>query len=230
MVTHTAEVNSKISVVLLGAGLSTRMGRCKALLPWRGKTVLESVCAAYDGVPGDRVLVAGAEAKAMAPLAAPFGFRVVVNPMPAWGQGHSLAIGVAALQGRGPVLCGVVDQPLLTADSVSRIMAFHKARCEVADDMTGGEPGGRAGGVAQVASRLITVPRYGSSLNRGNPVLFGSYWRDLLRRLAGDEGGRVILRGPGHPYVAFCDIAAAEGEDIDTPEAYARLLAVWGTV
>ena len=225
-------LNAPVSVVLLGAGLSTRMGRCKALLPWRGKTVLESVCAAYEAVPGDRILVAGAEAATMASLVAPFGFRTVVNPEPSLGQGHSLALGLSVLQQSGPVLCGVTDQPLLTARTVGQIMNFHEAARQLAP-----EPAVRIEQDAQVSGAevnawdcLITVPRYGAERSRGNPVLFGPYWRDPLGRLTGDEGGRVILRGPGRSYIQFCDIAAAEGDDIDTPEAYAKLLAVWGTV
>lgn len=245
----------RISVILLGAGLSTRMGRSKALLPWRGKTVLEAVCAAYETVPGDKVLVVGADAEAMASLAAPFGFRSIVNPTPALGQGRSLALGIAALQGTGPVLCGVVDQPLLTVTSVNQIMAFHRACCEAIKSEAQGFLGGSGEpdvvfasskqdvvatsskqaavgdkAMHRGADRVITVPRYGPALQRGNPVLFGPYWRDRLGQLTGDEGGRVILRGSGRPYVQFCDIAADEGVDIDTPAAYAKLLIEWGTI
>ena len=256
--------DDRISVILLGAGLSTRMGRSKALLPWRGKTVLEAVCAAYETVPGDKVLVVGADAEAMASLAAPFGFRSIVNPTPALGQGRSLALGIAALQGTGPVLCGVVDQPLLTVTSVNQIMAFHRACCETIKSEAQGFLGGSGeqdvvsasskqdvvsasskqdvvatsseqAAVGEKAThrgaeRVITVPRYGPALQRGNPVLFGPYWRDRLGQLTGDEGGRVILRGSGCPYVQFCDIAADEGVDIDTPAAYAKLLTEWGTI
>lgn len=186
-------LNAPISVVLLGAGLSTRMGRCKALLPWRGKTVLESVCSAYEAVPGDRILVAGAEAATMASLVAPFGFRTVVNPEPSLGQGHSLALGLSVLQQSGPVLCGVTDQPLLTARTVGQIMNFHEAARQLAP-----EPAVRIEQDAQVSGAevnawdcLITVPRYGAERSRGNPVLFGPYWRDQLGRLTGDEGGQI---------------------------------------
>lgn len=40
----TSQPKPHIGIVLLAAGTSSRMGRPKQLIPWRGKTVLEAVC------------------------------------------------------------------------------------------------------------------------------------------------------------------------------------------
>lgn len=92
-----------IGVVLAG-GLSSRMGRDKALLPWAGVTLLDHMIGLLKSAGLERVVVAGARP----------GYDAVPDLEP--GQGPGIAIS-HLLAGFGPddwVLVVPVDMPLLT--------------------------------------------------------------------------------------------------------------------
>jgi CTP:molybdopterin cytidylyltransferase MocA len=52
------EMNRKhISALVLAAGMSTRMGRCKLDLPWNDSTILGSILTALDNECIERIVV-----------------------------------------------------------------------------------------------------------------------------------------------------------------------------
>ena len=139
----------------------------------------------------------------------------VYNAHPEWGQGYSIRLGVEALlqweQREGKklsgILCGVIDQPLLDVQVIHAVCrAFESFQSD----------------------RIILQPQYGPHQERGNPVLFGRYWADALCQIPEDQGGRVILRGEGAPYVRHIwvepDRIWHSGVDIDTEEDYERIV------
>lgn len=206
---------NKIHVILLAAGLSSRMGQVKPLLPWRGKTLLENACRAYGHVTGRKLVVLNKAVEAAADVVSPYGFQSVINEYPERGQSESLRLGLAELDrlgASGAVLCAVVDQPLINDEIVRTICDAYEAKSAQSD----------------CASKLILCPRYGHSKERGNPVVFGPYWRPLLAELTGDTGGRQILKGPGAPHVAYIDFEMNAGTDVDTPDEYKELYNTWG--
>lgn len=198
-----------LGVVVLAAGLSSRMGRCKALLPWRNGTVLDAVLAAFTDLPmqSERILVVGRDRAAMDPIATRHGFCTVENPCPEDGQASSLRQGVAALGDVDGILCAVADQPLLEARYIRRMV-----------DVFGKHGGNR---------QRIVCPQYGDTRG-GNPVIFGASWREDLMKVTGDVGGRAIVRGKGKAYVSYCPLPAEVGCDLDTPEEYAKMYRLWG--
>jgi molybdenum cofactor cytidylyltransferase len=100
------------SAILLAAGESTRMGRPKALLPWRGGTLLEYQVAELRAAGVDDVVVVlGHGAEALRPHVPPEA-RVVVNEAYRDGRASSLRAGAAALpDSAGPIVVLGVDQP-----------------------------------------------------------------------------------------------------------------------
>ncbi len=50
-----------LSVVLLAGGYSRRMGQDKALLPWRGRTLIEYIVAQLKAISDDVLVITGAE-------------------------------------------------------------------------------------------------------------------------------------------------------------------------
>ena len=94
-----------IASLLLAAGESTRMGQLKALLPWRGTTLLQ-YCIGELPSP---VVVLGHRADELAPLVTG---RYVVNERYREGRATSIAAGMAAVPaGAEAVVIASVDQP-----------------------------------------------------------------------------------------------------------------------
>lgn len=211
----------EIDVILLAAGTSSRMGQPKALLSWQGGTLLENACAPFANLSGEKIAVLGQNLEAQAGLVEPYGFKAIINKQAQKGQSESLRVGLAALSRESrPLFCAVVDQPLLTAHIVEQIGRTYESL------VTACEFTKRA---SFDTKRLILCPRYGAHKGRGNPVLFGPYWRLFLATLEGDQGGRAILYGKGSEYIEFIDFAVSAGVDVDTPDDYINLYNMWGS-
>lgn len=207
----------RIGIVLLAAGQSRRMGRCKQLLPWHGKTILDSVCHALQvgWIPfsfhchmGRYPMVAVTSGdETIDHIVGSYGFSMMHNLEPAMGQGLSISLGMQYLLREfseytlDGVICSVADQPLLQSEVVEQlILCFQKRR--------------------DTQNRTIIVPKYGANQYLGNPVLFGAHWFDALQHIEGDQGGRTIIRGEGRDFVEYIHITSEWGFDVDTPEDY----------
>jgi CTP:molybdopterin cytidylyltransferase MocA len=188
--------------VLLAAGGSRRLGTPKQLVRYRARPLLWlAITAARGALPSSPlIVVVGAEALRMrlALRRARCGARVVTNAQWQDGMATSLRLGLAAA-GRGTkaALVLVVDQPLVGAAALRRLVAAWRQR-----------PGlpaaawyeGRAG-----------VPA----------VLPRRRWR-ALASLRGDEGARALLRRTGTLTLVDMPEAAV---DVDTPADMRRLAA-----
>ncbi|WP_225918480.1 nucleotidyltransferase family protein, partial [Actinocatenispora comari] len=178
-----------VAGLLLAAGAGRRFGRPKALVPFRGRTLLEHGVALLAGGGCDPVyVVSGA-----APLTCP-GATVVDNP--AWrdGMGSSLRAGISALPGEADAtVVALVDQPLVGVEAVRRLIAAHRAGARLAVAGYAGEP--------------------------RNPVLLSrEYWPRLLASARGDRGARAFLRAhPELVTLVECGDTGSPA-DIDTPE------------
>lgn len=101
--------------VILAAGLATRMGRPKQLLPYGDTTVLGSVIAAARRSQLERViLVLGAYGDEVEAAVDATDVAVVHNPEPERGNLSSLLVAVAEA-GDGPVLLLMGDMPGVTS-------------------------------------------------------------------------------------------------------------------
>jgi nicotine blue oxidoreductase len=139
------------------------------------------------------VVVTGA-----APLELP-GVITVANPDWRTGMGSSLAVGLQAVPAdcAGAVIA-LVDQPLIGAGSVRRLID------------------------AWQAGATVAVAAYGGQ--QRNPVLISrEHWPGVIALAAGDVGARPFLRArPDLVTAVECgDIGSPE--DIDTQEDLARL-------
>jgi molybdenum cofactor cytidylyltransferase len=201
---NTRSSTPPISGILLAAGASRRMRTPKQFLQFRGASllrhaVLEGLAASLSRL----LVVVGAHAEPMKAALAPLGVEIVENPNWARGQGSSVAAGVRALRERAPETAAVVfllaDQPLLTAASLDRLIAVHRAT---------GAP--------------IVASRWKGRLQA--PALFSFTFFDELEALQHGAGARAILRR--HEDVAIGVELPEAGLDVDTFEDYERLLAL----
>lgn len=190
--------------IVLAAGRSSRLGRPKALMPaGDGRTFVARVLttladAAVDGA----VVVARAEDEALAAEVdrfAPFA-RTVVNADADRGQLSSLLTGLAAVDRPGvrAVLVTLVDVPLVSADTVRRLLA-----------------------AARSAAAPIVRPRYAG--RHGHPVIFARASFDELRAADPSEGAKAVVHRHRD---AIRDVDVEDAgcvEDVDTPADYERL-------
>ncbi len=179
--------------LLLAAGSGSRMGTPKALVRFEDRLLVErGIDLLREGGCGPLVVVLGAAADE------------VVAESWAEGMGASLRAGLTALRGgactAGAAVVALVDQPLVGAGAVERLIAAW-----------------RDGAPAAVAS-------YGGAPR--NPVLLDrALWHRIAEDASGDVGARPFLRA--HPELVL-DVPADETgapDDVDTPEDLATALA-----
>ncbi|AOT02610.1 nicotine blue oxidoreductase [Arthrobacter sp. U41] len=187
------------TAVLLAAGAGTRLGLGpKALLPFRGRTLVEVLAdVLLAGGCREVVTVLGADAAGVRAATDLSRHRVIDNPDWATGMGSSFRLGVAAAAPEDHVLIALVDQPGLSPEAVSRLLASHR-------------PG-------RVTSAAYREPD--GKLRRGHPLLLDSSLRAGAAEAAtGDAGARVFLQA--HPeLIDLVDCGELSGgEDLDSPE------------
>lgn len=124
---------TRAGIVLCG-GLSRRMGRPKALLPWFGRSMIEHVVASLAPCV-DELIVVTSEALSLSHL--PLEARIVVDREPARGPLAALRDGLAATRAELAFVTAS-DAPFLTADHVAdlfeRARAGSGAAAPIADD------------------------------------------------------------------------------------------------
>lgn len=191
-----------IAGVVLAAGASSRLGRPKQLLSFRGRPLLEHTLAFVAELGLDEVVVVlGGSAEAILERIVLHGARPVINPDYAAGQSTSLKAGLAAVEERADAVIFLLgDQPLLPPEVVPALIERYQA-----------------------GDAAIVVPSYGGT--RGNPVLFDRLVFPLLHGLEGDQGARPILRARADLVREAPVDAAAPPADIDTWEDYRAILA-----
>jgi CTP:molybdopterin cytidylyltransferase MocA len=187
-----------IAGIVLAAGGSTRMGRPKMPLPWRGGTVLSASVAPLLETRLDRVVVVlGAEGERVlreAALPEDPRLRVVVNPAWSDGMASSLRRGLEECADADAALITLGDQPEMTTKRVDLVLDAFR-------------PGVRL--VLPVAGSVPT-----------HPVLFSRELFSELRSLTGDIGAREVVRRHESEAVR---IEVEPLSDVDTEEDYRGL-------
>lgn len=191
--------------VLLAAGESSRMGRPKPLLPWRGTTLVEYQMNSLLQGGCDRVIVVTGKYDAeMAPLLKDRpGIIRTYNPKYAEGKATSVRAGIGDVPDRvHSIVLLAVDQPR-PGWVIERILKIH----------------------TDFAAE-VTSPGYDG--HGGHPLVFDSSLRTELAAVTEeDEGVRAIFKRPGlnHHRVEFD--SAIVRLDLNTPEAYENALATY---
>jgi CTP:molybdopterin cytidylyltransferase MocA len=111
--------------VILAAGASSRMGRDKALLPWRDGTFLSAAIRALQPATELVIVVAGANAANLAPIADADAAFLTVNPNPQQGQFSSLRVGLREVlnYGRDAAIVTLVDRPPAEVETIQQLRA-----------------------------------------------------------------------------------------------------------
>jgi molybdenum cofactor cytidylyltransferase len=190
----------RVAAVVLAAGLSTRMGTPKMVLPWGMRTVVAQVVSQlFEGGADDVTVVTGGARELVEQALEGFPVKFTANPDYENGEMLcSLQVGIRSLGERADAaLIALGDQPQIHSGVVSAVIEAY-----------------------QVSSAPLVIPSY--HMRRGHPWLVErGLWGDLLavkqpntlRDFLGDYQ-RLIQ------YVNVDDASVLA--DMDTPEEYQR--------
>lgn len=193
-----------IGAVVLAAGSSSRMGRPKQVLPFRGQSLIRRASlAALHGGCSPVIAVTGAHAELSSSELNGLDVREVFNPDWQTGMASSVRTGLEALLAASPNAAAAVfllcDQPHVTADVISGLIAAHRS-----------------------TQKPVIASAYGGSL--GVPALFGSSLFARLAQLEGSAGAKHVIEETATD--AHCLPFPGGAVDVDTPEDFSRLIAI----
>ncbi len=181
----------KAGCVLLASGFSVRYGSNKLLQTVGGSPLAAYALSVFPAELFVRRVVTSRFPELLA-LGSAAGWQPLFNADAEKGISAGIRLGLTAMEGMDGVLFAVCDQPWLTRESVSRLVAAF----------------------AEHPDRIAALSWRG---RRGNPVIFPSGLFPALATLTGDTGGSAVIR-QNLPRLMTVE-ASFEKElwDIDTP-------------
>ena len=185
--------------IVLAAGLSSRMGVQKLLLPFGGKTVISHIVdQLLASTVGEVHVVVGHQAERIRAELSGRAISIVNNPNYTSGMLSSVRCGLRNLPEKCRAVMVVLgDQPSITTGLIDQILQSFAA-----------------------TEKNILVPLYKGK--RGHPILFSSHYRDEILTQYGDVGLRGLLHGHSDDTFEMAVSTASVLCDMDCPEDYRR--------
>jgi molybdenum cofactor cytidylyltransferase len=197
-----ADAATTPALIVLAAGESARLGRCKALVELGPRTALAQLLAAgLQGLGDTRALVVTGAHHGEITAAGPWPAELLHNS--AWAQGRTGGLALAAARYRGLDLCvAPVDVPLVPAPVFAGLLGAWKE--------------------AGAPARGWLAPSCDGRF--GHPMILG---RELVAELEGCDRGTPLrqLRAAAQPLLSWPSPFAEVLDDLDTPEDLERLRA-----
>jgi molybdenum cofactor cytidylyltransferase len=197
-IAHPARTEqSSIAIIILAAGASTRMGRPKQLLEYKGRSLIQhAVEVATTSVCHPIIVVLGAYCDRIKPEIVA-SVETIENPF--WHQGMSTSIrmGIETLNQSYPkteaAILMLCDQPFVSPNLIKRLIEVYRT-----------------------TSAPIVASEYTQIL--GVPALFDRALFSQLTQLSSDMGARKIIQ----KYIGqLARVSFPQGIiDIDTPQDY----------
>lgn len=215
----TDQLHPKIVGILLAAGLSTRMGRPKQLLPFGNSTIIETVIDNMVSSNFDDVrVVIGHCAQEIEDLIGDLGVKTVYNPDYRDGMLSSAQIGIRSINfpllsktstisceksndtNRDAFSLMLVDQPFITTELINKTIDGYR------DSKKG-----------------ITIPSY--NYQRGHPVIFHHKYAKEIVSLDKNSGGIRSLYKSKADEIHYVNVDTDYIlKDIDFPDDYTKAI------
>lgn len=193
-----------ICPVVLAAGLSSRMGVQKLLLPFGGKTVITHIVdQLLAGSLGEIHVVVGHQAERIGAELSGRAVSIVKNPNYKSGMLSSVRCGLKSLPEKCRAVMVVLgDQPTITDELINQMVQSFEA-----------------------TEKTILVPLYNNK--RGHPIIFSKHYRDEILTQFDDVGLRGLLQAHPDEVSELKVTTSAVLCDIDCPQDYKKALALF---
>ena len=190
-----------ISGILLAAGLSSRMGEPKQLLPFGESTIVETVVDSMLSAKFDEVIVVvGHRASEIREQLGTRPVSTVFNPNYREGMLTSAQTGIRGLQESDAFALMLVDQPFITSALIDRVVDAYVQ-----------------------TDKGIALPSY--NYKRGHPVVFHQRYAGEILALGTDSGGVRTLFKKYSDDIHYVTVDTDRVlRDIDYREDYERAL------
>ncbi len=187
-----------VCAIILAAGASTRMKTQKMLLPFYGKTIVETVVDKALKVAENVVVVLGSHKDEIAEKLAGRNISIVVNENYLLGMLSSVICGFQNLHKNvNAVLIFLGDQPLVPCEAAEMVISNW--------EKTG---------------KGIVIPTF--SGKRGHPVLIETRFRNEIEKLDIEKGLRQLMEIRKNDILEVDCPFPEILRDIDTPEEYEK--------
>lgn len=195
-------MKNKTGIIILAAGNSTRLGRPKQLLLYKGKSLIVTIAEEALKIPDNlTIVVLGYNNQAIAHELEKTSVMWSINNDWESGMASSIQVGMKALLGVFPELqrciVSVCDQPNISSTEFYGLIQTQKT-----------------------TGKGIVATEYANTL--GVPVLFTQPYFNELLQLAGNEGAKKIVNSYRSDTALYPFEKAAI--DIDTETDYEQLL------
>ena len=194
---------SNITLVILAAGASSRMGSPKQLLPWgNGSLITHAVKNALKTKANEVIVVLGANYDTIFHEINHFPITVVFNEEWELGLGRSIASAIdyinEQLEKPNGVLITLADQPLISTHYLNELISNFKIN----------------------SNQILATSYQGNKY--GVPVLFDSCYFSQLSQLNDDFGAKLILDANKSSVKVFNP--PVKNVDLDSKEDYEKFL------
>jgi molybdenum cofactor cytidylyltransferase len=195
-------MNSKVTILILAAGSSSRMGKIKQLLPWKDSTLLEhTIKIAKLSKASEVIVVLGSNARLIKETIKTDNVIFLENTNWKLGLGASISCGVNFLMHNNKdtdaVLVLLADQALIDTEYLNEMIdLYNNSKIE------------------------LIGTRYADKI--GVPALFERIYFTDLQKLDGDHGAQLFLKKFGDKVFGLNPLGKAY--DVDTLEDYNKLL------
>lgn len=163
-----------LSILILAAGASKRLGQAKQLVRYRGGSLIQNVVDTANSIaPREIIVITGSDANAVKDAVRLSPVRWVHNPQWSTGMGGSIALGAAAISTKSKGLMILLcDQWRIQTQDLSGLAKVWQS-----------DP-----------KRIVCAESKG---RLSPPVIFPSSCFKQLRTLEGSQGARILFRA--HP-------------------------------